>query len=407
MKAIIKAAIFTPGPAGWGLPLCFWGEPGVGKSAIIEETARECGLKLKILSPGEQGEGAFGVTPVPVTMNGTTVITYPIPDWVFTWLNEPGERGLLFLDELSTASPSVQAAILGLIQARRIGGGTMPNGIRILAASNDVEESAGGLELAMPTANRMGHIKWTPPPFNEWCEWLVGHDPTVAPKTSTPDSSIEERVLSVWSAVHSKYKGIVSAFIRSRPDLLQKKPAATDPAASRAWSSRRTWEMATRAMASAEIHQLSPADRATFISAFIGQGAYAELLAFTIKHDLPDPIDILEGRVKFKHNPKQLDYTMAVISGCAAVLLSPDCENFDKRCDNLAKALGGLCSTAPDIIFLTIRLLTRHDGKVENGKPSPTIARARRVEHIFSKHDALFEKLQAFGDATLPKDAPR
>src|SRR5260370_41568839 len=88
--------LFTPlSSGGWGLPVLWWGPPGVGKSAVIEELEHRYGLPVETLSPGERGEGAFGVVPVPVD----GVLRYPPPDWV----TRMADGGIVFLDEISVA----------------------------------------------------------------------------------------------------------------------------------------------------------------------------------------------------------------------------------------------------------------------------------------------------------------
>ncbi len=56
------------------------------------------------------------------------------PDWAVRLVR--AGRGLLFLDELSTAPPAVQAALLRLVLERRVGALTLPPGVRIVAAAN-------------------------------------------------------------------------------------------------------------------------------------------------------------------------------------------------------------------------------------------------------------------------------
>jgi len=81
------------------------------------------------------------------------------PDWAVR-LVQAG-KGLLFLDELSTAPPAVQAALLRLVLERRVGALHLPPGVRIVAAANPRSSAADGWELSAPLANRFVHLQWT------------------------------------------------------------------------------------------------------------------------------------------------------------------------------------------------------------------------------------------------------
>ena len=81
------------------------------------------------------------------------------PDWAVRLVR--AGRGLLFLDELSTAPPAVQAALLRLVLERRVGALRLPPGVRIVAAANPRSSAADGWELSAPLANRFVHLQWT------------------------------------------------------------------------------------------------------------------------------------------------------------------------------------------------------------------------------------------------------
>src|SRR5258706_13170330 len=96
---LLRAALFTPGPNRmWGLPILLWGAPGVAKTALIRQLSDEYSMPLEVLSPACRGEGAFGVTPVPVDGR----MTYPRPDWTDRF--EQTGRGIGFIDEINLAA---------------------------------------------------------------------------------------------------------------------------------------------------------------------------------------------------------------------------------------------------------------------------------------------------------------
>jgi len=65
---------------------------------------------------------------------------------------------------------------------------------------------------------------------------------------------------------------------------------------------------------------LTDAETEALVSAFIGEGAAGEFFAFKSKQDLPNPADILDGRVRFVHSSSRLDRTYAVLQACTALV---------------------------------------------------------------------------------------
>jgi hypothetical protein len=348
-RRIIHAALFTPGLDGfWGLPVLFWGSPGVGKTSVIREACRAAGLRCEVLSPGERGEGAFGVVPVP-SADGT-VLNYPPPDWARPL---DAEGGVVFCDELTTAPPALQPPLLGLFLARRIGGFQFCSRVRVLAAANPVDEAASGYEQPLPLANREVHVQWDAGGVEEWASWVVGSSSEAdAPLRALVE---EERVMAAWPSAEARAKGLIVGFLRRRPELLHQQPKPEDPRASRAWPSRRTWEMAVRAEASSHVHGLSDSERATLIAGCVGEAACAEFIVHERTMDLPDPAELLDGKAEWKPDPKRLDASAAVLASCTALVLPAKAEKRAER----AKALGVLFSrvaeTAPDVAIPSFR----------------------------------------------------
>ena len=148
-------------------------------------------------------------------------------------------RGLLFLDELSTAPPAVQAALLRVVLERAVGDLTLPDEVAVVAAANPPEQAADGWDLSAPLANRLCHLSWRAHPRSV-ADGLAGGwaAPVIPP---LPDG---------WQAEEILARGLVAAFLHVRPALACAPP--TDAAsAGRGWPSPRTWEMAGRLMAAA------------------------------------------------------------------------------------------------------------------------------------------------------------
>jgi MoxR-like ATPase len=337
---LIHAALFTPlSEERWGLPLLLWGAPGVAKTATVRAVARALGWHCEVLSPGERGEGAFGVTPVPDKSKSGTVLRYPPPEWVEALRREDGvEEGLVFLDELNTAPPALQPALLGAIQERRVGGHTLGPRVRVLGAANPVSQAAGGWDLAAPVANRLGHIDWPAPDAVEWGEWLIGG----ATAEAARDPHLEEEMVrAAWPTAWALASGQVSAFLHRRPELLHKMPQDGDPAQSRAWPSPRTWEYATRALAGARIHTLDDAETEELVAAFIGTAPAGELMVWLAEQALPDPAKLLDGEAEWAPDFERLDRTEAVLGACTALVVPQGAARRVER----AGALWGLLAT--------------------------------------------------------------
>jgi hypothetical protein len=332
-----------------------WGLPGIGKTSIIEEVTRNAGMSLKVLSPGEQGEGAFGVIPMPVvTEDGEAKMSYPKPDWIDQF-EDTEDRGVVFVDELTTAPPALQPALLGLIQAGRIGSAVLPKGIRILGAANPPEASAGGWDIAAPVANRLGHINWPAPDAMEWTQWLMAATAFSFGATANIAATIaeEDRVINEWDQSFAKAKGIFGAFVKARPELLFSMPKSGDPEMSRAWPSPRSWENACRAYTASLVHKCTPEARSLLVNAFIGQGAWMELSDFITKVDLPDPEGVLDGTIAWNFNPARIDQTFAVLTSCTACVVSTKDPKLQlKRGEVLWTMLEHIGTVLPDVVYL-------------------------------------------------------
>src|SRR5579884_2870065 len=140
------------------LPVLLWGEPGIGKTAALNQLADSLDLPLTTVVASVHEPSDFSGLPIIGDDPAAQGIPMAPPDWAVR-LARAG-RGLLFLDELSTAPPAVQAALLRLVLERRIGSLRLPPGVRIVAAANPRSSAADGWELSPPLANRFIHLRW-------------------------------------------------------------------------------------------------------------------------------------------------------------------------------------------------------------------------------------------------------
>jgi hypothetical protein len=366
-EAILRASLFTPGPRGrWGQPMRIVGQPGTAKTDIIRQVANKSGLPVVVVLASLRDPTDFLGLPV-ARPDGS--VGYAPPDWAVEVA--AAGRAVVFFDEINTASPAVQAALLRVVLDRVVGSFQLPPGVRILAAQNGVDEAAGGYDVAMPLANRFGTLAdWSGPTTEAWCSWLLGESLTDGASEVADDASqIESRVLSTWTEAYSTAAAVVSTFMTRKPSLLHSQPPAGSPQASLPWPSRRTWAMATRALAASRIHTLTETDTDRYVGSFVGLAAVSELRSFMANLDLPDPAALLDGKIVWKHDKDRLDRTMAVLSSCAGILIPKDAPRRQERAVAFWSIVREVAKKSADVAWPTVRrVCERGLGLARNGK---------------------------------------
>src|SRR4029450_4265501 len=136
------------------VPVLLWGSPGTGKTSVVRALGDALGWPVEVVIGSIREPADFAG--LPVVSDGAVEMAPPA--WARR-LFEAGE-GLLFLDELTTAPPAVQAAMLRGALARVVGDLALPPDVRVVAAANPPGEAADGWELAPPLANRLVHLDW-------------------------------------------------------------------------------------------------------------------------------------------------------------------------------------------------------------------------------------------------------
>lgn len=281
------------------VPVLLWGDPGLGKSAVVAALAKADGVPIETVI-GSQRE-PVDIAGWPVVVDGS-VQTLALPDWAKTLVDNGG--GYLLLDELSTCSQSVQAAMLRVIQERVVGNTRLPDEVRIVAAANPPDRSAGGVDLAAPTANRFLHIDFAPTAD----EWLTG----MRTGFSLPTS----RALAADQLREADEKGLVVAFIEARPELLHRFPDTDDEAAGRAWPSRRSWHALSRVLT--YLRRDDTAAIGAAVQGLLGEGVGAEFLEWRANMDLPAVADVIADPSIMDWDTARPDRVWAVLSAVIA-----------------------------------------------------------------------------------------
>ena len=219
-----------------------WGQPGIGKSSIVQQVARAAGIEFIDIRLSQLA---------PTDLRGL-----PVPeDGVSRWFPPeflPREGvGILFMDEINMAPPAMQGVAQQLILDRAVGSYRLPEGWFVWAAGNRKEHRAAVFDMPSPLANRFIHL--------------------------TLEPSIEDFRQYAFSRGFSEH---IIGFLAFRSDLLHKLDPHHD-----AWPSPRSWEMANRLYQAGM--EIEPA---------VGIGCAAEFTAYlAVTQDIPDIAAILAG----------------------------------------------------------------------------------------------------------------
>ena len=256
---------------GHHTPVMLWGPPGVGKSQMVAQIGAGhdvpvIDIRLSQMEPSDlrgipfrTGEHVEWATPA------------ILPDAM-----RHGQKGILFLDEITSAPPSVSAAAYQLILDRRLGEYEVPDGWAIFAAGNRQGDRGVTYTMPAPLANRFSHFEFETN-LDDWVAWAYAN-------------GIDERVIG---------------FLRFRPELLFDFDPAHNPVA---FPSPRSWEFAHRGL---QKFGKQPALLQGTLQACVGPAAGVEIHAFVNSLDqMPDLDGIVEGTETAV--PQEIDLQYAV-----------------------------------------------------------------------------------------------
>lgn len=242
-----------------------WGPPGIGKSSIVAQIARDRALEFVDVRLSQLA---------PTDLRGLPVAEAGISKWYPPEFLPREGRGILFLDELNLAPPTMQGVAQQLILDRCVGSYRVPPEWFIWAAGNRPEDRAAVFEMPAPLANRFLHLE-VEPDFESFKAYAL-------------TTGMAEEML---------------AFLAFRPALLHA-PSPQHPA----WPSPRSWELAARLFRSRL--DIAPA---------VGLGAAAEFYAYLAAYEsLPDLAAILAGRGEGMAFPEEPSCRYATTIGLAA-----------------------------------------------------------------------------------------
>jgi MoxR-like ATPase len=248
-----------------------WGPPGVGKSQMVAQIAARHGVPVIDVRLSQMEPSDLRGIPFRVGDLVEWAVPAVLPD-----AGRHGDSGILFLDEINAAPPSVSAAAYQLILDRRLGEYEVPGHWAIFAAGNRQGDRGVTYSMPSPLANRFSHFE-VETNLDDWVTWAYAN-------------GIDERVI---------------AFLRFRPELLFDFDPAHNPVA---FPSPRSWEFAHRGLRKFE--DQSDLLQGT-LQGCVGPAAGIELHAFVNSLDqMPDLDAIVAGEEVAV--PREIDLQYAV-----------------------------------------------------------------------------------------------
>lgn len=243
-------------------PIFLWGAPGLGKSDIIKQLGDEMhapviDIRLSLWEPTDI-KGIPYFNPEKHTMEWAPPMELPNEE-----MAAQHDNIILFLDEMNSAAPSVQAAAYQLVLNRKIGAYVLPDNVLIVAAGNRDADKGVTYRMPTPLANRFVHLEMKV----DWEDWFQ------------------------WSTQNKIHKDVVGFLTFSKKDLYDFDPKGS----SKAFATPRSWSFVSELLFDddEDVNVLTD-----LVAGAIGEGLAIKFMAHRkIASKLPDPRDILAGKV--------------------------------------------------------------------------------------------------------------
>jgi MoxR-like ATPase len=145
-------------------PVFLWGPPGIGKSDVVKQIGDE--LKREVIDVRLALWEPTDIKGIPYYNSDKGAMVWAPPAELPT---HPDSTAIIFLDELNSAPPAVQAAAYQLVLNRRVGTYELPKGVDVVAAGNREGDRGVTYRMPAPLANRFVHLEMKVD-FDDWQE---------------------------------------------------------------------------------------------------------------------------------------------------------------------------------------------------------------------------------------------
>jgi len=244
-------------------PIFMWGPPGIGKSDIIKQLGVELDahvidVRLSLWEPTDiKGIPYFD-------SNSSKMVWAPPSELPDAEMASKHKNIVLFMDEMNSAAPSVQAAAYQLILNRRVGTYQLPDNVVMVAAGNRETDKGVTFRMPAPLANRFVHLELTV----DWDDYFE------------------------WATENKIHKDVVGFLTFSKKDLYDFDPKSS----SRAFATPRSWSFVSELLVDDDCDNDTLTD---LISGSVGEGLAVKFMAHRkISSKMPNPTDILSGKIK-------------------------------------------------------------------------------------------------------------
>jgi hypothetical protein len=284
-------------------PIFMWGPPGIGKSDIIHQIgvnmeALVIDIRLSLWEPTD-------IKGIPYYAANDNVMAWAPPQELpDAELASKHKWIILFLDEMNSAAPAVQAAAYQLILNRKIGQYTLPDNVLIVAAGNREADKGVTYRMPAPLANRFVHLELAVD-FDDWFAWAVENK------------------------IHNDVVGYLTFAKKDLYDFDPKSP-------SRSFATPRSWSFVSELLDDDDDEQTTT----DLVSGAVGEGLAVKFMAHRkVAASMPNPTDILAGKVKeLKTKEISAMYSLTV-SLCYELKESSDKgdKKFDDKVNNFLR----------------------------------------------------------------------